>query len=87
MGIWDTEIIRVDGNLFTYVRVQNDYNGNISGSFRRVYQDKDKHYYAKADGRNQNMDAQVQRFLAYEIRQKEYKEFYDKYSKQIGGYK
>ena len=87
MGLWDTEVLRVDGNLFAYVRVQNDYNGNISGSFRRIYQDKNNHYYAKADGRNQNMDAQVQKFLAYELRQKEYKEFYDKYSKQIGGYR
>lgn len=86
MGLWDTEVLRVDGNLFAYVRVQNDYNGNISGSFRRIYQDKQGHYYAKADGRNQIMDAQVQIFIAYEIRQKEYKEFYDKYSKQIGGY-
>lgn len=79
MGIWDTEVIRVDGNLFAYIKVQNDYYGNVSGSFRRIYQDKQGHYYAKADGRNQNMDNQVNVLLAYEARQKEIKDFYDKY--------
>ena len=39
MGIWDTEVIRVDGHLFAYIRVQNYYSGNVSGSFRRIYQD------------------------------------------------
>lgn len=75
MAIWETEVIRVDGNLFAYVRVQNEYNGNISGSFRRIYQDKNGDYYAKADGSNQNLTNQVNRFLASEIRQKEITDF------------
>lgn len=86
MGIWDTEVIRVDGNLFAYIKVQNDYSGNVSGSFRRIYQDKHGHYYAKADGRNQNMDNQVNRLLANEARHKEIMDFYNKYKSQIGGY-
>ena len=88
MGIWETEVIRVDGNLFAYIRVQNEFTGNISGNFRRIYQDKkDGHYYAKADGNNQNLNVAVARFLAQELNHKSYKEFYDKYSKQVGGYK
>lgn len=87
MGIWDTEVIRVDGNLFAYIKVQNDYSGNVSGSFRRIYQDKNGHYYAKADGHNQNMDNQVNRLLADEIKNKEIRDFYKKYSSQIGGFR
>lgn len=85
MGIWDTEVIRVDGNLFAYIKVQNDYSGNVSGSFRRIYQDKHGHYYAKADGRNQNMDNQVKILLAYEEQTKRIRDFYKKYYLQIGG--
>ncbi len=87
MSLWDNEILRVDGHLFVYVRVQNDYSGNISGSFRRIYQDKKGDYYAKADGNNQNLTNQVNRFLASEIRQKEITDFYNKYHNQIGGYR
>lgn len=87
MGIWETEIIRVDGNLFAYMRVQNDFTGNISGSFRRVYLDKKGFYYAKADGKNQSVHEKVKTFLAGEVRQKEINDFYNKYKNQIGGYK
>lgn len=86
MSLWDNEILRVDGHLFVYVRVQNDYSGNISGSFRRIYQNKNGDYYAKADGSNQNLTNQVNRFIASEIRQKEVIDFYNKYHSQIGGY-
>lgn len=86
MSLWDSEILRVDGHLFVYVRVQNDYSGNISGSFRRIYQNKNGDYYAKADGINQNLTNQVNRFLVWELGQKEMKDFYNKYSKQIGGH-
>lgn len=86
MGIWDMEVIRVDGHLFAYIRVQNDYSGNVSGSFRRIYQDKDGHYYAKADGRNQNMDNQVKVLLANEEQTKRIRDFYKKYYLQIGGH-
>lgn len=87
MSIWDNEILRVDGHLFVYVRIQNDYSGNVSGSFRRIYQNKNGDYYAKADGNNQNLTNQVNRFFASEIRQKEITDFYNKYHNQIGGYR
>ena len=80
MSLWESEILRVDGHLFVYVRVQNDYSGNISGSFRRIYLDKNGDYYAKADGRKQNLTNQVKRFIDSEIRQKEMKDFYHMYN-------
>lgn len=27
--IWDAEVLRVDGNLYAYIRVQNEFTGNI----------------------------------------------------------
>ena len=85
--VWDKEVIEVDGNMFVYIRLQNEFTGNISGSFRRIYQDKHGHYYAKADGRNQDLSDVVQRFRAQQIRDKEIRDFYNKYHNQIGGYK
>lgn len=48
--IWDNEVFRVDGNLYVFTRIQNEFTGNISGHFRRIYKDK-LGYYAKADGK------------------------------------
>lgn len=62
MSVWDSEIIESDGNLYAYVRVQNDYTGNISGSFRRIYFDKKGKPYAKVDGSNHYFIGEVEAF-------------------------
>lgn len=61
MSIWDSEIVKADGNLYAYIRVQNDFTGNIAGSFRRIYKDKNG-YYAKVDGSNHYFNNQVKLF-------------------------
>ena len=61
MSIWDSEVVKADGQLFIYVRVQNDFTGNISGSFRRLYQDKHG-WYAKVDGSNHYFTDKVKTF-------------------------
>ena len=61
MSIWDSEIVKADGNLYAYIRVQNDFTGNIAGSFRRIYKDKNG-YYAKVDGSNHYFNNQVKAF-------------------------
>ena len=76
--IWEIEIIRVDGNLFAYTRIQNEFTGNISGHFRRIYKDKNG-YYAKADGRNQYLNSAVDSFLKQETHTKEAIDFFRKY--------
>ena len=38
MSIWSYDIIRADGNLFAYIRIQDDYTGNIAGRFSKVHQ-------------------------------------------------
>ena len=79
MSVWDSEAVRVDGHLFIYTRVQNDYSGNISGSFRRLYQDKNGHWYAKIDGSNHNFDDKVSHLIQWETHYKELTDFYNKY--------
>lgn len=79
MAIWDTEILRADGNLYVYIRVQNEFTGNISGSFRRIYKDKNG-YYAKADGKNNYLTNQVEAFTSRESQIREAVDFYKRYN-------
>ena len=76
--IWDNEVLRVDGNLYVFTRIQNEFTGNISGHFRRIYKDKNG-YYAKADGKNNYLNGEVDAFLKCEAYQKEAQDFYKKY--------
>lgn len=62
MSVWGSEIIEADGNLYAYIRVQNDYTGNIAGSFRRIYFDKKGKPYAKVDGSNHYFVGEVEAF-------------------------
>ena len=80
--IWDNEVLRVDGNLYVYTRIQNEFTGNISGHFRRIYKDKNG-YYAKADGSNHYLNEAVGSFLKQELHQKEVLDFYKKYKSRI----
>lgn len=80
--IWGIEIIRVDGNLFAYTRIQNEFTGNISSHFRRIYKDKNG-YYAKADGKNNYLNGEVESFLKHEAYQKEAMDFFKKYKSRI----
>ena len=81
MATWSTDIIEVDGKLFAYVRLQNEFSGNVSGHFRRIYYDKSGRSYFKADGYNQYVD--VRSFKNYQDRVKEALEFYKKYRDRI----
>ena len=80
--IWYNEVIRVDGNLYVFTRIQNEFTGNISGHFRRIYKD-DVGYYAKADGKNNYISGDVESFLKREAYQKEAIDFYKKYKGRI----
>lgn len=61
MSIWDKEIIKANGELYCFVRIQNEFTGNISGAFKKVYY-KDGHHYCKADGQIQILDEDVARY-------------------------
>ena len=80
--IWYNEVLRVDGNLYVYTRIQNEFTGNISGHFRRIYNDKNG-YYAKADGKNNYLNGEVESYLKHEAYQKEALDFFKKYKSRI----
>lgn len=80
--IWDHEVFKVDGNLYVFTRIQNEFTGNISGHFRRVYKDKNG-YYAKADGKNNYLNGEVESFLKHEAYLKEAMDFFKKYKSRI----
>ena len=61
MSIWNKEIIKANGDLYCFVRIQNEFTGNISGAFKKVYY-KDGHHYCKADGSIQILDEDVARY-------------------------
>ena len=84
MSIWDSEVVKADGTLFVYVRVQNDYTGNISGSFRRLYTDKNG-WYAKVDGSNHYFTDKVEAFIKKEADDKLLKEKVQRL-KYLGGF-
>ena len=65
MSIWDKEIIKANGELYCFLRIQNEFTGNISGTFKKVYY-KDGHHYCKADGSTQILDEDVARFKVHE---------------------
>ena len=85
MGIWDSEIVKVNGELYAFVRVQNDFTGNISGAFRRIYKDKNG-YYCKVDGSNKYFNNQVEAFKKRDAEIKTAMEFYRQYGNLHGGY-
>lgn len=80
--IWDHEVFKVDGNLYVFTRIQNEFTGNVSGHFRRIYKDKNG-YYAKADGKNNYLNGEVDAFLKREAYQKEALNFYKNYKGRI----
>lgn len=65
MSIWDKEIVRVDGELKVYVKIQNDVTGNIAGTLRNIHIDGNC-YYCRADGNRVDVTAARERFLQNE---------------------
>ena len=80
MSIWDKEIIKANGELYCFVRIQNEFTGNISGAFKKVYY-KDGHHYCKADGQIQILDEDVARYRLKESEISKLMQDAQKYSK------
>ena len=78
MSLWNIEVLRIDGQLYAHVRIQNDYTGNISGSVRKVI-NHDGHYYIHADTNKHVVDQQVSAFIERENLIKSAIDFYKKY--------
>ena len=80
MSIWDKEIIKANGELYCFVRIQNEFTGNISGAFKKVYY-KDGHHYCKADGQIQFLDEDIARYRLKESEISKLMQDAQKYSK------
>lgn len=80
--LYESIIIKVDGHFYAYCRIQNEYSGNISVAFRRIYKDKDG-YYTKVDGRNHYFNREVESYIARQKKIDDALDFYNKYHKQI----
>ena len=46
MSVWgNPEIVKVDGEYKAYVKVENDWSGDVRGYLRDIHMDKDGRYY------------------------------------------
>ena len=79
MSIWSYDIIRADGKLFAYIRIQDDYTGNIAGRFSKVHQTNEGFYYFRAEGKRKLCTNHVAALLQEEENRKTEHEFYKKY--------
>ena len=66
MSVYSKEICRLNGDIKVYVRVQNDYTGQILEGIRNVFSDGDRKYF-HADGCKHDVTAMIEDF-----RRKEY---------------
>lgn len=80
--IWSKEVIRVDCSLKAYVKIQNDWTGNISGRLYEIKENRaDNHvtFYVNADGERQDVTAEREKFLAKEDHIKRALKFYEQH--------
>lgn len=74
MGIWHKECVRCDGDIMAFIKVQDDYTGNIRPRLCTMHLDGNT-YWAKADGQRINMTEERNRLLRYEDKVKSALEF------------
>ena len=70
MSVWNLEVVKIDGEHYAAIKVQDDWTGNITMNFRKVRYREGK-YYIKVDGRMENITEIVQRNNRYEDSVKE----------------
>lgn len=78
MSIWSYDIIRADDQLFAYVRIQDDFTGNIAGRFAKVHQEGFD-YYFRAERKRVLCTNQVSALRSRECNIEAEHEFYKKY--------
>lgn len=77
MSVYDYEIVKLNGEYKCYVRIQNDWTGQIRDWLRDIFLDGDI-YYCRADGQRLNLNAALQK---YKLREDEIKTALDWYRK------
>ena len=65
MSLYSLELVRLNGDIKAYVRIQNDWSGQITEGIRNIFL-KDDRYYIRVDGQEHNVNAERDRFLMNE---------------------
>lgn len=78
MGLWSFDLVRVDGSLRVYTRVQNEFTGTITDGIRDIFMDKDGRKYFRADHRTYDITDKIKAFTAHEAEIEKALEFYRK---------
>ena len=77
MSIYSTEITRLNGDLMAYVRIQNDWTGQIRGRIATVISQKGRKHIV-ADGQKKDVTIQCEDFLRKEEQIKAALDWYKK---------
>lgn len=70
MSLYHVECVRVDGTIKAYVKIQNDFTGQIRDSIKCIYLDGNR-YYITADGMKHTVNQQRDQLLQREAEIKE----------------
>lgn len=82
MSLYGFNIIRVDGKFYAHAGIQNEWSGNVSYTFKRIYH-KGGRYYFKADSQVHDCSSAVASHIQYEAQRQEEHNFYLKYKNKI----
>lgn len=61
MSLYSLELVRLNGDIKAYVRIQNDWSGQITEGIRNIFF-KDNRHYINADGCKHIVDKQLDDF-------------------------
>lgn len=66
MSVYDYELVRCNGSIKAFVRIQNDWTGQIRDSIKCIIDDKNGRYHMIADGQRIDVTAAREKFIQYE---------------------
>ena len=75
--LYDFEVTRLNGDLYAFIRIQDEWTGNIKEGLRQIKLDGNQ-YYIRAETQRHNVTNQVNRFKMHEDKVKSALEWYDK---------
>lgn len=68
MSLYYYEVIRVDGDLRVFTKIQNEYTGTITESIRQIFYNKDGQRYFRADGNTRVIEKDIFEYISRESR-------------------
>ena len=75
MSVYSREIIRCNGDLKVYVRLQNDWSGQITEGLRNIFSDGNRKYF-RAEGCEHDVTTMIEDFRRAEDQIKEALKWY-----------